>query len=199
MARESVRIGHKLFSVVTINENDLYNEEVLRLLKIFEGNVLKTDNQKADEFIKRYLFDISPYVKRAILSSLVRKIREDRGILSVCVKDRDFYMSDEYLSLAENSRKLSLVSGDNLNVNKFCEHCFNSYGLNIGLTDDCYGKYDVFIDLDELNGNNSAFMTVNGIRMLIYADESYFELNDDVLKLIRYNVPLEYACAAYHM
>lgn len=188
-----------MYNIVTISKENIFSDSVRRILQINRNKVLKCNSDEVNKQIQDYLLDIKPYVKRAIISSVINEMSAGNRIHSLCVKDSDFEASKEYYSLADVSRKLSVICTPNNAFNNYCNECYNNLGLRIECSKNCREYYDAYLDIDNILMNKSAFLTVNGCQMLIYADESYFNVDENVAKLLRYDVPKEFACASLYM
>ena len=194
--RNNLLIGNKVYNVIEFGVENINDDSVKKILEINRKKVLKCGDDNINEIVSGYLMDIKPYVKRAIISSVVMRLKNERLFESLCVKDDDFIESTEYFELAKNLRKLSIISNDAKNINVFRNKCYNNWGLSVG-SSSC--GYDSFLDLNSLVMNRGSFLTINGCDLLVYADESYFNVTENVSELLKFNVPKEYACASLYM
>lgn len=194
--RYNACIGNKLYNIVDIRKENLNDSSVMKLLSINRNKVLKCSCNDVNEHIKDYLMDITPYLKRAILSAVIKELEQGLLFENLCVKDSSFVESKEYYSLAKKLRKLSVVC-DNVAINNFRDICYNNLGL--GVENVFCSEYQAFLDFDSIVTEKGAFITVNDNQILVYADEEYFFVDDNVSKLMKYEVPKEYACASLRM
>ncbi len=194
--RNNLLIGNKVYNVIELSVENINDDSVKKIFEINRKKVLKCGDSNINEIVSDYLMDIKPYVKRAIISSVVMRLKNERMFESLCVRDSDFLESTEYFELAKNLRKLSIISNEEKIINGFRNKCYNNWGLNVG-SSSC--GYDSILDLNSLVMNRAAFLTINGCDLLVYADESYFYVTKNVSELLKFNVPKEYACASLYM
>lgn len=193
--RYNCHIGNKVYTIVDLYENQLDNVLVKRLLVINRNKVLKCNNYVINDRINEYLLDIKPYIKRALLSSVVNIIKEGCDIDSVCIRDSLFTDYDEYYALASLLRRMSVVCDNNAFIS-FQSKCYNNLGLYVDNRKT--EEYRGYLDLDNVF-ENKTFFIIDGIDMLVYADEGYFEVDNNVGELLKFNVPKEYACASLYI
>ncbi len=196
--RFNVYLDNKIYNIVNLTKNNINDKSVRRILEINRNSVLKCNCNDINSQISEYLMDITPYMKRAILSSVIKELEQGFVFQSLCIKDSCFAEADEYYSLARKLRRFAIVCDDNKEFNNFRNRCYNNLGLNIeclNQSNECYA----YLDLDNIIMDKSAFMTINNNQVLIYADEGYFNVDKNVSELLKYEVPKEYACASLYM
>ena len=196
--RFNIRLDKKIYNIVNLTKSNINDKSVRRILEINRNNVLKCNCNDINSQISEYIMDITPYLKRAILSSVINELEQGFGFESLCIKDSCFAETDEYYSLARKLRRFAIVCDDNKEFNNFRNRCYNNLGLDI----ECLNQskdYYAYLDIDNIIMDKSAFMTINNNQVLVYADEGYFNVDENVSELLKYEVPKEYACASLRM
>lgn len=195
ITRDYRSFGGVPFDIITLSQGDLDSEPVKHLLNVSRGKVLESTDAELNSILKDFLFDKTPYMKRALLSAVNGFIKETGDRLSVAVSDASFVMCEEYVILASLVRALSIVteSGD---INGFADKCYYDYGLKIqarrcGLCNAC----DLILDFAMMKKDGSVEIMYKGERYPVYPDNKYFEPDNEILSLMAQGVPVRCACA----
>ena len=197
--RENLRINNNTYTIVHMNRNNINDSFVKRILMVNRGRTLKCDSEEINIYISEYLLDIRPYIKRAILAALLKEMPYNNSFSSLCIYDDEFRLNDEYFDIAEKARTISIIGENKTEIELFRHKCYHDLGLIVDCSDKYCELYHTSLDLNDIMMNKSAFLSIDGCKMLIYADESYFNVDDNVSQLLKYNVPIEYACASLNM
>ena len=188
-------INDKPFYILEIEKNHLNSERIQKLLSAYKGRIVLNENLALEPF-EEYLFDGTDYFFRAVLSSLVNKIEFEKNIKSICIKYDRILVCEEVFELVKNVRNFYYAVEDNKQIEYFKNECFNRYGtwVNIGNVDS-FESIDVYIDLSQLTADGKCEIDFKGKRGLLYPDCSFFDINDNVRKLLKYGVNRRIACA----
>ena len=184
-----------VFNVIELNKKNLKKEEVVVLLNKYKGAVLDTADKEANVFLAEYMFDCTPYIKRALLSNISKFLINQKGYC-LKIEDDDFRFSSEWVNLARICRKVSLYGIENNDMRNFADYCYNEFGLNVFINDELITNDDcIYINMNK--GASQGYAELNGItEKKIYADSEYYNCNDSAIKLMNYGVSREMACAA---
>lgn len=187
--------SNTVFNVIELYKKDLKNPDVLTLLNRYKGFVLDTQDGKINELLSSYLFDYTPYIKRALLSSLYRYLKSEEGS-SLYVCDDDFRFSSEWLDIAGCCRKIVVSGIENNDMRIFRSYCYNEFGLNVFINDESFlDKRFLTIDMNNLKSQCAIEICGNNKR-IIYPDSMYFNCNESAEKLVSLGVSRQSACAA---
>lgn len=183
------------FDIITLSYCDYDNDSIKYLLNINKGKVLESNDKKCSKKIEEYLFDKTPYIKKSLLSSVSRFIEKSGFMGSVLVIDNDFSDSTEFCELCKKSKALTIACDD------FCDYDFISkiyytYGLKVNVRKSVsVNQSDMIIDFSKICNNTQFYIDYLGDKIPVNPDNSYFEMNENVLKLIGWGVPIKCACA----
>lgn len=188
-------IDNKPFYIIEIERNYLNSERIQKLLSAYNGRIVLNENLP-QELFKDYLFNATDYFLRALLSSLVNKIKYEKDIKSICIKYDKILVCEEVFKLVKNVRNVHYTVENDNKTEIFKKECFNRYGtfINIGEIDD-FNCFDVYIDLSQFTADGKCEIYFKGKRGLLYPDCSFFDVNDNVRKLLKYGVNRRIACA----
>lgn len=197
--RNNLYMKDKVFNIVHMTKQNIEDSSVKRILEVNRGRVLKCKCNEINSIISEYIMDIRPYIKRAILSSLIKEAEYNINIDSLCIYDNDFVELSEYFELAKKIRKISIISRKTNEIEAFIQKCYCKLGVKIDSSEGYINLYRAKLDLNEIIMNKSAFLNVDGYNMLIYADEAYFSVDEYSSQLLKYETPIEYICASLNM
>ncbi len=188
-------IDNKPFYIIEIGENYLNSERIQRLFSTYKGRILLNESLPQDPF-QEYLFDAKDYYIKALMSSLLNKIKFEKNMKSLCIKCEKILICEEAFELVKFVRNVKLVVESEKQAQAFKNECFERYGtlVNIGLYND-FENFDISIDLLQMTPDGKCEIYFKGKRGLLYPDFSYFEVNDSVRKLMKYGVDRKIGCA----
>ena len=199
-------IKSKPFYILEINKSFVEAPNIQKLLTGFQGNVVVNENIDAG-FIRKYLFDETDYVIRALLSSFLRVISYEAGVKSVYIRlisnnnrgeaDRsNAIIFDEIYPIIKSVRDVNIVLKSEAQLQLLREKCFRRYGTIIN-SRECENvlMYDAYLDFENVDCDGKCEMYLKGRSCILYPDSSYFEVDDDIRKLLAYGVNKKVACA----
>lgn len=195
--RESFICNNTIFTVAKVNSSFLDSPELSLFLNRYQGAILCCDEIGKKIVNQRYIFDASPYYKRAFLSALadyMKKTKEGNLFIS----DDSFRFSGEWLEIAKHCKKIIIDGALNAELRRFCDYCFSEFGLQVFVNDNSMLDSTFFsIDLNSVdNSKNKLKLICADGEKIICVDSKYFQENQDVKRLIDYGVDLHTACAA---
>ena len=186
--------SNTVFNVVELHKCNMKNDEVVTLLNKYKGYILETSDTNINKSISDYLFDCTPYIKRAYLSGLCLFL-STRNQPCLKVYDNSFRFSSEWINVASLCKRIILVGAENNDMYLFQDYCLNELGLNVFLNDDILSSDFYTINLNYINKTESVFVQGKDNNRILL-DSKYFIHNDSAEKLIAYGVPPDVACAA---
>ena len=196
--RQSVNINGKNVIVLELSEKDLQNEEVLTLLKIYEGRVLVSEKYRGIEALEKYLYNPKMYYQRAVLSSFVNQIKTvNKGWKNISIKIDSFIPFSELYDIVKLSKSVTIITRANAYTERFLKECYYEYGAGMSLKNDTPMNNDVLIDLEKTDDKGKLMINVNGKDFLLYPDIRYFENCSEYQKLSQYNIEHNLICAAF--
>lgn len=195
--RESFICNNTIFTVAKMSKSYLNSPELSLFLNRYQGAILYCDEIGKNFVNPRYIFDSSPYFKRAFLSALADYMKKTKEG-SLFVSDNNFRFSEEWLEIASQSQKIIIDGVLNAELRRFCDYCFSEFGLQVFVNDrsmlDC--KF-ISVDLNSIDSTKNTLRLMRGdCEKVVCADSKYFQENEDVKKLVDYGVDLHTACAA---
>ena len=196
--RYSINVNGKTVLVLELKENELACEDVKTLLKIYKGKVLVSKEHKNNQHLKGYLFEPGEYYKRAVLSSLKNQIRTvNRDWKFISVKINDFSPFKELYEIVKISKRVNLITQKNAQTIKFANDCYNQYGSIISINGEAFAGNEIFLDLDKTDSNGKLMISVKDKDFLLYADNNYFQAEEEFKKLVPFNLEHNIICAAF--
>lgn len=197
--RYSVNVNGKNIIVVELPKNMLECEDVLTLLKIYKGSVLVSTDDADINILKKSLFSPEEYYQRAVLSSLVNQIKSFNNEWKIiCIKTESFKPFKELFEVVKISKSVILITKENTLTDKFLNECYYEYGSVVRIKGaEQFLKYDVFLNLDEVDDKGKLIINVKGKDFLLYPDVSYFQDNTEYQKLLPFNIEHNIICAAF--
>ncbi len=188
-------INNKPFYIIEVNKNYLFSENMQRLLFAYKGRVIINDNLPQEYFFE-YLFNSTEYFLRALLSSLLNRVKYEKNIKSICIKYHNILICEEVFEIVKNVRNVHFIVKEEGGTDGFKEECFKRYGTYIKIGEcGCLGGFDIYIDLSSMTDDGKCEIYYKGKRALLYPDCSFFEVNDNVRKLLKHGVDKKIACA----
>ena len=185
----------KPFYILEIERDYLNSERIQKLLSAYKGRIVL--NEKIPrELFEGYLFNATEYFLRALLSSLANKIRFEKNIQSICIKYSKVLICEEIFELVKIVRNFHYEVEYDDKTEMFKNECFARYGtfVSVGWYN-TVGFFDIYIDLSQMSDDIKCEIYFKGKRGLLYPDYSYFEVDDNVRKLLKYGVDKKIGCA----
>ena len=196
--RYSININGKSAIVLELPEEEIGNEDVLSLLKIYKGRVLVAEEYYHNDILKEYLFVPKEYYQRAILSSFKNQIMTvNREWKNVCIKTENFYPFKELFQIVKISKTLTLLTPKNTLTENFLKECYFELGAIVSVKDICPQKTDVYLDLDLIDEKGKLMVNVKGRDFILYPDATYFDDKEEYNKLFMFNIEPDKIKAAF--
>lgn len=198
LKRYSINVNGRNVVVLELTEGDLYNEDVLSLLKIYKGRVLAPIENQSNNLLLDYTFNPKEYYQRAILSSLIKQIKTiNREWRTVNIEVEDFFLCNELYELVKITKRVNIKTSQNALTDKFTKLCYYEYGSVITFKDSLSEKYDVVLRLDEVDEKGKLMINAGGKECLLYSDGKYFESSTEYQKLYHFNIEHNIICSAF--
>ena len=197
--RYSIEVNGKNVIVLDLTINDLCNENVLSLLKIYKRRVLVSEKYNDSDILKDYVYIPKEYYQRALLSSLVNQIKTvNKEWKNIYIKTEFFSPFKELYELVRISKTVSIITEPNSYTEKFLNDCYYEYGAIVNVKED-YSilKNGVCLDLDEIDSNGKLMININGKDFLLYPDMRYYENRPEYQILSPYNIEHRLICSAF--
>ena len=197
--RYSINVNSKNVLVLELTEKDLHKEDVLALLKIYKGRVLVSEKYKNFEMLKEYLYSPKEYYQRALISSLVNQIKSvNKDWMNICIQTENFMPHKELYELVRISKKVTIIADNNSYTEKFCKDCYYEYGAIVSVKKEKSTlRYDVFLNLDEVDNSGKLMINVNTKNFILYPDTRYFESCMEYQKLIPFGLEHNDICSVF--
>lgn len=188
-------INNKPFYIVEVGKNFLCTENMQKLLYAYKGCVLINENLPEEPFCE-YLFDAREYYLRALLSSLSNRVKYEKDINSICIKNENILICEEVFEIIKNVRTVHFIVSKDIQTEVFQDECLKRYGTFIKIGEYCcFDEFDVCIDLSQMTSDGKCEIFFNGKTGLLYPDSSFFDATENVKKLLAYGVDKKIACA----
>jgi hypothetical protein len=192
--RNSIKINGKPFVVVNVEETQLESVYMKKLLLVYEGKVLVSDEYSENEALKNSLYLTTTYYRKALLSSVEAFLDSVNPVeRNVSIHTYDFDECKEYYDIAKKCKALTLCGCNGYSARSFAEKCYYEYGLNVRFAEKCRKDTDVFVDLCE--SRDFCVVSVNGVRRKLLPDSKYFESDESVEQLVSYGISHKVSCA----
>lgn len=196
--RSNFKYNEKIHNIVSVPENLLEADELLKLLKVFKGQVLVCDDERINEIAEPYRFNPLPYFKEALYSSLYNLILSEKNIKSVCIKDDAFMCSKRLTEIVKVSKNIIIETEPNLETQRFCDECYYNYGAFVRITRFCTNKdKGVYFNTADIDNEGKSMVLIDGKEALIYPDPKYFNCDNKLKELLKYKIPIKTLCAGF--
>lgn len=188
-------INNKPFYIIEVSKNFLLSENMQRLLAAYKGKVLINENIPQEQFLE-YLYDSTEYFIRALLSSLLNRIKYEKDIESICIKYNSILICEEIFEIVKSVRNVHFIVNQDIETEIFKNECLKRYGTFVKTGEcNCLAGFDIYNDLSEMTPDGKCEIYFKGVRGILYPDSTFFETNDSVKKLLKYGVNKKIACA----
>lgn len=188
-------INNKPFYILELGKNFSCAENIQRLLTAYKGYVLINENLSKEPF-SEYLFDGNEYFLRALLSSLANRVKYENNINSICIKNTSLLVCEELFEIIKNVRNVNFIVSKDTETENFQDECLKRYGTFVKIGEcSSFNEFDIYIDLSLMTEEGKCEIFINGKRCLLYPDNSFFEVNEGVKKLLACGVNKKIACA----
>lgn len=196
--RYSLNVNGKNAIVLDLTEKDLHNDDILMLLKIYKGRVLVSTEYQNNSILNDYIFNPREYYQRALLSSLINQMKTvNKEWKTVCLKIESFNSSTELYELVKISKRVNIITNQNALTDSFTKACYYEYGAVITFKDITTDKFDVFLNLDEIDDRGRLMINAGSKEYLLYSAMKYFEFCSEYQKLSQYNIEHNIICSAF--
>lgn len=198
--RTKICLNGETFFCVEMPKEELIRADVKKFLLRYKGNIIVLPRECACELPAEYIFDPTYYYLRALLSSLSQRINTVNGKWQdICVKISDFKYCEEFSSLAKTARRLTVITDENADCERFKNDCYHTYGAtvvflrNMPSTD-----FDVYADFSKINSDGNLPLVLKDGSSLLYPQKEYFVPSESALEVMRLGVDEKIACAAFN-
>lgn len=193
-------INNKPHFVINVTEKMLENEEFAMLLNNYKGNVLVNENFETHNALKNLIFDVKPYIKRAIFENLLLLLKTGKfKRFNLLLNDNDLTLKNELHYILPYVKSLTVTTESFLDFEKFKDECFCEYGVKPTITNRGYvyeSEYDLIFDFEKINDNELEYFAINKYEYL-YPNFEYLEVPEGVKILENYNISRTMLCAAF--
>lgn len=199
--RNSIKIADKDCTLLEFNSENIDNVNLEKLLKIYKGRILASNDVMGKYIPEKYRFDCKPYFKRAVMSALATYIENSNNKnVSLCIRDSNFRLFSEAVRLAKISRNLIIISEENINTQKFSDYCFLQFGTLVKFKkiSETY-SFDIYLNLDEIDESGKVWIKIDGKDSILYPDPEYFRCDSGLNNVLSYGIPIKIACAAFEI
>ena len=174
--RRSVLIDNNVYTLIECTDSFCVSEEFQRLLNVYKGQLLLPEKGNLKKLHNEYLFDVRPYLKRAVISGFTKYIKDNiYHNNTLCVIDDNFVFTKEYLDLAHKVRNLVIISENNLEAQRFMDYCYLNLGTFVRFKEKLMDiKWDLYIDLTEVSEPGAVLVRFNDKTSVFFPDNEYF-------------------------
>ncbi len=196
--RSNFKYNNKVHAIISISENMLESERFSKLIKLFDGQILACDDSRINDVIDDYRFDVKPYYKEAVFSSLCNFMSCDKGINTICIRSNDFEQTTKILELVKLCKNVVLETEPTIELQRFCDECYLNFGAFINITEVYKNRDDgIYFDTDNIDFDGKGTILINGKESVIYPDPRYFYFDDELKDLLKYKIPIKHICAGF--
>lgn len=197
--RFNFKYSNKVHTIISIPENMLGSDEFLKLLKVFKGQVLVCDDPKINDIVEPYRFDVYPYFKEAVFSSMYNLVSSEKSINTVCIKDEKFYVYSKLLNLVKICKNVVFEAEPTIELQRFCDDCYMEYGAFVKVTEIYRNRGDgIYFNTSDIDSDGKGTIFLNGKESIIYPDPTYFYCDNNLKELLKYKIPIKTLCAAFN-
>ena len=196
--RNNFKYNKKIHTIVSVPENMLESEEFLKLLKMFEGQILVCNDERINALVEPYRFNPLPYFKDAVYSSLYNIIKTDQSIKTVCIKDSAFKSSEALFDIVKISKNTIIETEPTIETQRFCDECYYNFGAFVRITRFHINRDNgLFINTEDIDREGKGVVSIDGKEAIIYPDPKYFNCDNQLKELLKYKIPIKTLCAGF--
>ncbi len=199
-SRSGVVIDNKPHFVISVSGEILEDEEFLRMLDGYKGNIIASKSLEQNKSLKDILFDTKPYIKKAIFENFYIFLKNSNfKTKNLLIKDSDFLFYDKISELFPYVKTVSVITDNETKKEAVSEECFYEYGIKpVFLTeyDVCSEKYDIFADFENVEDNKLKLRLLNEEKYL-YPNFKYLEIPEELDILKSFDLTNTTICAAF--
>lgn len=190
--------GNKVHTIVSISENLLDSEGFIKLIKMFSGKILVCDDDRINNIIAPYLFDVKPYFKEAVISSLVNWVSRDKSIDTLCIKDENLKISPKLEDLVRVCKNIIIETEPTIELERFCDECYMNYGAFVKVTNFYKSRGEgVYFNVADIDADGKGTILIDGKESIVYPDPAFFSCNEQLKHLLKYKISIKNLCAAF--
>lgn len=196
--RQNFKYGNKVHTILSISESLLDSEDFFKLIKMFSGKILACDDDRINSIIEPYRYDVKPYFKEAVLSSLVNLVVCDKSIDTICIKDEKIKISPKLADLVRLCKNIIIETEPTIELQRFCDECYMNYGAFVKVTSfySNRGK-GVYFNTNDIDSEGKGTIFLEGKESIIYPDPTFFLCNEQLKNLLKYKISVKTLCAAF--
>lgn len=198
--RAGLIINNKPHFVISVEEKNLADEDLKKLLGRYKGEIVTGEKLSKNEFINELLFDEKPYLKKAIFHNFYKLFNNEKSKqFSVFVSDVTFDLKEELPTLLPKIKTLTVSISKNFGVRDWQRECFFEYGVKPNIVTDSnadFLKYDVVADFDSIN-NEMLIIDFQNEKKEIYPERKFLELPGELKILSEFGLGESTICAAF--
>ena len=196
--RNNFKYNKKIHTIVSVPENMLESEDFLKLIKMFEGQILVCDDERINALVEPYRFNPLPYFKDAVYSSLLNIIKTDKSIKTVCIKDNAFKSSEALFDIVKISKNTIIETEQTIETQRFCDECYYNFGAFVRITRFHINRENgLFINTADIDHEGKGVVLIDGKEAIIYPDPKYFNCDNQLKELLKYKIPIKTLCAGF--
>ena len=197
--RKNFKYNKKIHTIVSVPENMLECEDFFKLIKMYKGQILASDDERINTIIEPYRFNPSQYFKEAVFSSLHNLIISEKNIKTVCIKDTDFKPSKALYEIVKVSKNTIIESEPSIETQRFCDECYYNFGAFVRITRFHLNRENgLFLNTADIDSEGKGVVLVDGKQAIIYPDPKYFNCDNQLKELLRYKIPIKTLCAGFN-
>lgn len=197
--RRNFKYNKKIHTIVSVPENELESDELLKLMKMFKGQVLACDDEKINTIVEPYRFNPLQYFKEAVYSSLCNVIKDESNIKTVCIKDNDFRSSVALSDIVKISKNTIIETEPSIETQRFCDECYYNFGAFVRITRfHTDREKGVFFNTADIDFDGKSTVLIDGKEAIIYPDPKYFVCDNQIKELLKYKIPIKTLCAGFN-
>ncbi len=199
-SRSGVVINNKPHFVISVSKKTLNDDEFLKMLHNYKGDILVGENLENEPVLKDVLFDTKPYIKKAIFENFYSFIKTgDYKTKSLLINDKNFLFSNKIKSFLPFVKSLTVITENSTEKDEILNDCFSEYGIKPTFTDGkdiSFSYYDIYADFEKIK-ENKLNVTVLNEQKSIYPSFKYLEVPEELEILKNFELSNSVICAAF--
>lgn len=197
--RRNFKYNKKIHTIVSVPENMLESDDFLKLMKMYNGQILACNDERINALVEPYRFNPSQYFKEAVYSSLYNIIKSENNIKTVCIKDDDFRSSGALSDIVKISKNTIIETEPTIETQRFCDECYYNFGAFVRITRfHTNREKGVFLNTADIDSEGKSMILIDGKEAVIYPDPKYFNCDNQLKELLKYKIPIKTLCAGFN-
>jgi len=199
-SRFGIVVNNKPHFIISVTKDTLEQDEFQQLLNKYKGLVVAPVELEKCDLVNSVLFDVNPYLKKAIFENLrLNLMNEKLQNSALLIRDINFTLKDEIPALLPYIKNIVVSTSDDSKSKYWIENCFLEYGVRPSVVVDeniDFLNFDIVADFEKLRDNTLEVKIFDEVRT-IYPNVRFSRVPDELKVLENFNINNFVICSAF--